>query len=435
MAAAMQQAQRSKRVSLDTSNSIALEDRAFHDWYRFVLSYPPHLVRHYINEFACEPGGLVLDPFCGTGTTIVEARKLGYPAIGIDANPVTFTAATAKLRIVPSNYLHIKGKLIIAAANVGINSGKILEFQPEHHDLLITDSLAPAVISKLLHLRAAIEKVVPYADRTHPIFVTALMRCTEAGSNLKFKPGISVVAPAKRKTDFGVVEYFAQLIAKWGEDIRNAPPSQPICTVRYGDARDLSAIADDSISMVITSPPYPCEHDYTRATRAGGVTTGLYTSRAMIKEIKQALLRSNSKGIYKADSEFAAVMGIPSITQLVNRIEAAGKAKALDSGKPLSGFESLYHRVAAEYFGGMAIHFTELAKKLRPGAQCAYVVGDQGSYFGVTIPTAELLLDVLKDNDSYEGMRIEKFRDRNATAATSPQDKIAENVLLFRKKS
>ena len=44
-------------------------------WYRFVLSFPPHLVREYISRFDLGSGARVLDPFCGTGTTIVECKK------------------------------------------------------------------------------------------------------------------------------------------------------------------------------------------------------------------------------------------------------------------------------------------------------------------------------------------------------------------------
>ena len=51
------------------ANKILEEDRAFHDWYRFVLSFPPHLVREYIKKFRLGKIDTLLDPFCGTGTT------------------------------------------------------------------------------------------------------------------------------------------------------------------------------------------------------------------------------------------------------------------------------------------------------------------------------------------------------------------------------
>ena len=54
------------------SNKLKQEDRAAHDWYRFVLSFPPHLVRDCVSRFDLDSNAVVLDPFCGTGTTIVE---------------------------------------------------------------------------------------------------------------------------------------------------------------------------------------------------------------------------------------------------------------------------------------------------------------------------------------------------------------------------
>ncbi len=52
-------------------NKLYPEDRPVHDWYRFVLSFPPHLVREYLARFALTPRQTVLDPFCGTGTVLV----------------------------------------------------------------------------------------------------------------------------------------------------------------------------------------------------------------------------------------------------------------------------------------------------------------------------------------------------------------------------
>lgn len=56
------------------SNKVYPSDSAFHNWYRFVLSFPPHLVRHYIQKFNINKNHVILDPFCGTGTTLVESK-------------------------------------------------------------------------------------------------------------------------------------------------------------------------------------------------------------------------------------------------------------------------------------------------------------------------------------------------------------------------
>ena len=70
------------------SNRLEPADRPAHDWYRFILSYPPHLVRQYVERFGIEAGANVLDPFCGTGTTVVECQKLGLRGIGVEAHPM-----------------------------------------------------------------------------------------------------------------------------------------------------------------------------------------------------------------------------------------------------------------------------------------------------------------------------------------------------------
>ena len=77
-------------------NAMQKEDLPIHSWYRFVLSYPPHLVRQYMSAFGVTRNDLLLDPFCGTGTTLVEARKHGIPSAGCDAHP--FAALVSRVK-------------------------------------------------------------------------------------------------------------------------------------------------------------------------------------------------------------------------------------------------------------------------------------------------------------------------------------------------
>src|SRR3989442_5547809 len=83
--------------ALREHNKVRLEDRAVHEWYRFVLSFPPHLVRDYLQKFQLNSDHTVLDPFCGTGTTLVECKKLGFASIGIESNPMAFFASQVKV--------------------------------------------------------------------------------------------------------------------------------------------------------------------------------------------------------------------------------------------------------------------------------------------------------------------------------------------------
>ena len=56
-----------------------------HSWYRIALGYSDTLVGTILDRFQVQNDQIVLDPFCGSGTTIVECKKRGIFSIGIDA--------------------------------------------------------------------------------------------------------------------------------------------------------------------------------------------------------------------------------------------------------------------------------------------------------------------------------------------------------------
>lgn len=78
-------------------NKLSPDDQPAHDWYRFVLSYPPHLVRDYLKRLSVTKRDRVLDPFCGTGTTIVECQKFGTSSVAVEANRMAYFAGKTKM--------------------------------------------------------------------------------------------------------------------------------------------------------------------------------------------------------------------------------------------------------------------------------------------------------------------------------------------------
>ncbi len=191
-----------------------------------------------------------------------------------------------------------------------------------------------------------------------------------------------------------------------------------------GDARLPSAfLPPSSVDAVITSPPYPNEKDYTRTVRLESVLLGFLNHRTDLRDTKQGLVRSNTRGVYKADDDDRWLAQFPEVIALADEIEYRRRAL----GKT-SGFEKMYHRVTRLYFGGMARHFESLAPVLKPGALLAYVVGDQASYLRVMIRTGELL-GRIAERLGYEIVGRDLFRTR---AATATRDQINEEVLLLR---
>lgn len=71
-------------------------DSGAHGWHRYVGRFPAQLVRAIINYFDLKEEDLLLDPFCGSGTTLVESRLLGVPAIGIEISPLSALISRTK---------------------------------------------------------------------------------------------------------------------------------------------------------------------------------------------------------------------------------------------------------------------------------------------------------------------------------------------------
>jgi hypothetical protein len=194
--------------------------------------------------------------------------------------------------------------------------------------------------------------------------------------------------------------------------------------VHLADARQPEQVLlPNSIDAVITSPPYPNEKDYTRITRLESVMLGFVGSKTELQRLKKTLIRSNTRNVYKGDDDDIWIAEHKEIQQVADIIEK----RRIELGKT-SGFEKLYGKVTRLYFGGMARHLAGLRTALRPGAQLAYVVGDQASYFRVMIRTGQLLAEIAQAL-GYELVNIDLFRTRLATAT---KEQLREEVVILR---
>jgi DNA modification methylase len=418
-------------------NRMDPKDRAFHHWYRFVLSFPPHLVNNYIENFGLDRRNVVLDPFCGTGTTLVEAKRHGIRAMGVEANLFAHFASSVKVdwKVDPDALKKgahdIKDSALELLKAEGIDDNSPFKGRPkgvslrtldsETGKLLLTNSISPLPLHKTLILLDCLKK-----HQHEPYFRHALLALANALvfriSNLHFGPEVGVGKP---KNDAPVVASWMSEIEKIVNDLRLVRNrSFPNIKVYLGDARNISKIiGPDSVDAVITSPPYPNEKDYTRTTRLESVLLGFINDRAELREMKKNLIRSNTRGVYKGDEDDKWIAGHPEIHRIAESIEK----RRTELGKN-SGFERLYGKVTKLYFGGMARHLADLGSVLRPGAKLAYVVGDQASYLRIMIHTGHLLADIARAL-GYELVRIDLFRTRYATAT---REQLREEVVVLR---
>ncbi len=434
-----------KGLSNGEANRLSAEDRPAHGWFRFVLSYPPHLVRTYLEKFDIGKKRRVLDPFCGTGTTLVECKKLGVASVGIEANPIAHFASQIKL-----DWSVLAGPLLKHASGIaeqawdrlchdgiaddpldasslfsppanGRKPATLRKLPAEKMKLLLADSISPLPLHKALLLIELLDGAKRSAAYRHEILALAKALVFSI-SNLHFGPEVGVGKP---KED-------APVIAPWLNEVRNMADDLKIlhpldCTpsmVHHGDSRGIAKmVGPKSIDAVITSPPYPNEKDYTRTTRLESVLLGFIADKHALCALKRGLVRSNTRSVYKEDTDHLWVADNKRIQKIAQEIER----RRIEMGKT-SGFERMYHKVAKLYFGGMARHLADLRGALKPGARLAYVVGDQASYLRVMIRTGQLLAEIA-ESLGYEVLGIDLFRTR---LSTTTKENLREEAVLLR---
>ncbi|HEV2348883.1 MAG TPA: DNA methyltransferase [Terriglobia bacterium] len=430
----------STRQSIREDNKLRAEDHAAHDWYRFVLSFPPHLVRDYIDKFGADSNTRVLDPFCGTGTTLVECKKLGIPSVGIEAHPLARFVSQVKVNWTVSPDALLKHAMEVAQLTSakleaeGIEDSEPTMFHnknaaevrlrtlPAHMlKMLLKDSISPLPLHKTL---ALLETLDEHKDSTlwrHERLALAKALVFKV-SNLNFGPEVGVGHP---KLDAPVLAEWVKGIRTMSDDLRHLQRENGTkANIYLADSRSpADVLKPKSVDFVITSPPYPNEKDYTRTTRLETVLLGLIQNKQEMRSLKKTMVRSNTRGVYKSDQDDLLVAR----NEKINCIADAIEKRRIELGKT-SGFERLYARVTKLYFGGMARHLSELRPLLRPGAQLAYVLGDQASYLRVMIRTGQLLAEIATSL-GYEITGIDLFRTRLATAT---KEQLREEVVLLR---
>ncbi len=451
----------SPKSNNNTKNRLLDTDEPIHGWYRFVLGYPPHLVREYLEKLETNPEeDWVFDPFCGTATTPVEARLLGYSTVSSDANPIAVLAAKVKLDwdIQPDKVQSKLESILEFSANClakfellpvpngdfqpNLFNPQVLrdsrnhnyntslfnpdEFLPPHSRKLIPAGfISDKPLLRVLAVRYAIDSIIEQKPQRDFLYLALANTIVKTG-NIAFGPEIYSTKP---KEDVNVLGLFYEtsivMLQDLGKIIEDRRKPFPEAQVFESDARDLATVSNrEPIGAVVTSPPYPNEKDYTRSTRLESVLLGLITDKDDLRLLKSHLIRSNTRNVFVDDDDDKYIQDIRAIVSVADEIEM----KRIKLEKT-SGFEKLYHRATRLYFGGMFRHFESLLPKMKRGAKCAYVVGDQMSYFRVHIRTAHLLAEcAIKAGFQIDG--IDLWRTRRSTVTGID---LEENVLILRR--
>jgi hypothetical protein len=399
-----------------------------HDWYRLTLGFPDHLVAMLIDQMDLKATAAVLDPFCGSGTTLVECMKRNLSCLGIEANPACGFASRVKTKWDVS-----ADRLIECLEDLPAFYAKALRRTVaykkdftyrylEESGMIARGWISPEPLRKAIAIKNAISQLPAHTSYRSLLMLALLSEVVYDASNVKFGPTLYC---GTAKADADVLGGFEKRVYSMADDLDTVSGlGRGTTEVLDGDSRDCQSVIASRIGRldaVICSPPYPTEHDYTRHTRLELAFLGDVSGSA-IRRIKQKMIRSHTKGIYIADDDGSTVSKHPMIVPLVEELNSKTKAKT-------HGFARLYSRVTLEYFGGMRRHLESVYHLMKPGAQAAYVVGDQASYLQVHIPTADILAS-LAGELGFDILGVSKWRGRWSTTSLRVVD---ENILMLRK--
>ncbi len=231
-----------------------------HSLHPYPAKFPPQLPRTILSKFG-ENVQTVLDPFCGSGTTLVEARLQGYNAIGVDVNGLS--SLLSKVKATPLTYEELQNiKIFIEKVSNedkqwSIMRPKIEVKQIEGLEHWFQNNVAEeltCLLNLINELKGNNEK-----DFLKIVFSSIIVKVSNQESDTRF---------AAKNKSIPNNYTFQQFITR-GKDylsriveFSDKVPKQGFLKLLNADSRNLNMLENESVDIIITSPPYANTYDY-----------------------------------------------------------------------------------------------------------------------------------------------------------------------------
>ena len=238
--------------------------RHVHRLHPYLGKFIPQLVEAMLDRYVPE-GGRVLDPFAGSGTTLVQALESGYDATGVDI--AGFNALLMRVKTRPYNVDALRRDLLFAheRAEAFVPRGRY----PVGTAPYVREWFAPAAAEELLHFRSLVDEV-GHPDVLRVVLARAARsarRTTHFDLDFPRAPQLTEYLCHKHRRVCRPVEEARRFLLRYTLDTLNrieeyAAARSPgrIAEILHGDARELDLRG--SYDGVITSPPYTGLIDY-----------------------------------------------------------------------------------------------------------------------------------------------------------------------------
>ena len=229
-------------------------DRTRHSDLEAIHPYPakfiPDLPGTLLDLLSIEPGTAVLDPFVGSGTTLVECQKRGIPSIGIDLNPIACMISSVKTNALPKNFEPALENVLEIA--IKARQAAIPEIPNLDHWF---EKPIQIQIAKLI---AAIERApIQFQDIFNLALSSILVRVSNQDSDTRYAAIQKGIIPEQIPT------FFATACRRVYAGLQHRNYDLVSATVLERDTLSVtSRDLNKRIGAVITSPPYPNAYEY-----------------------------------------------------------------------------------------------------------------------------------------------------------------------------
>lgn len=286
----------------DTNGSSAFKDPAFasnktkavHRWVPWIAGFAHDFVHGSIDKYLGSEG-VVLDPFAGVGTTLVEAVLLGHDTIGFEINPYAALACRTKAtayklnsRVLQHEIARLDDFYVKSEA-----SGYEPKSTPPSDFKTRADFYSPKVLRKVLIIQDFLDTIRD--KKVRDMFSLAFASTMVSYSNYSYEPSLGrrVCAGKEEIEDFPVGETISKKLSEMAEDVLHLQSKLKDKEVNAKVINDSfflykKYLTPNSIDLVVTSPPYLNNYHYNRNTRPHLYWLGYAKSPKDFKEIEHA---------------------------------------------------------------------------------------------------------------------------------------------------
>ncbi|MBT6175758.1 MAG: hypothetical protein HOI23_00835 [Deltaproteobacteria bacterium] len=381
----------------------------FHRWFRLTPSFGPHLVQHLLGKLGATGKSIVLDPFCGAGTTPIECKRQGLEAYGIEINPILQFVGQQSLM-----WQHNPESLRIALGRLkrrfqksrrrlkGLSFEEAkLEMPPIHR---VERWWRKDVLKDLLILKQSISSGRLAQEGERDFFKLALAAVLVPDLTNVTLGRLQLHFVDRDHDEINVWKTFEERVQLMIADLDELEPEKRVTKQKVYRADSTKLDPQDydwRADLVITSPPYPNRYSYVWNTRPH-----LYMLDYITAKNEAGILDNQTVGGTWGAATTRLKKGViepayPIIDLLISPL--AERIRETDN---------LMANYLMKYFNLLARQLIAMDPLLRNKAKIAYVVGNSWLK-GVYIET-DTLLARLFEGLGYGVDGVERFRRRNS---------------------